>query len=256
MTTQVHTFVLILVRVFPLLAAIPFVGNRNVPPHLQIGLAGIVAALLWPVLANTVGKLPTDMLGYSGLVVREVAIGLIIGFATSLVFNAIYLGGQMIDMQMGFGIVNVIDPLSNIQIPIAGQFLYLIAILAFMAVDGHHWFLGAIVDSYRIIPIGEVQISQQTIGVIWEFARQMWLIAFKIAAPILGMLFLSTAAMGIVARTVPQMNVFIVGFPLQIALGLFMLAVVLPMFYLILHESFMLIRDSLVLLLRSMSPSG
>ncbi len=255
-TTQVHVFALILMRVSAILMSIPIVGNRHVPAQVQIGLAVIATILLWPLAGSSVGVLPTDVPGYTLLAIRELGIGLVIGFAASLIFNAIYLAGQMIDMQMGFGIVNVIDPLSNIQIPIVGQFQYLIAILIFMAIQGHHWFVEAVVDSYRIIPIGQVRFSPEMIEIIWELARHMWIIAFKIAAPVLGLLFLSTVAMGIIARTVPQMNVFIVGFPLQIALGLFMLAAVLPMFYVILEKSFLLLHEMFVPLMKAMGPVG
>jgi flagellar biosynthetic protein FliR len=131
---------------------------------------------------------------------------------------------------MGFGIVNVIDPQSSNQVSIIGQFLNILAILLLLTLDGHHMILSGLVTSFETIPLGGVSFQDGLMFKLMDLTAQVFIIAVKISAPILMALFLVTAAMGVLARTVPQMNVFLIGFPLQIGVGLAALVIVLPLF--------------------------
>lgn len=152
------------------------------------------------------------------------------GFLTQMTFAIFQFAGQILDMQIGFGIVNVIDPQSGIQAPILGNFKNLLALLFFLTINGHHYILRALERSYAYIPIGAVRISGSLCSFIFSVAGEMFASAFKIALPVLASLFIADLAMGIIARTVPQINVFLVGLPLKIAIGLWVLLMLLPLF--------------------------
>ena len=137
---------------------------------------------------------------------------------------------------MGFGIVNVIDPQSSNQISILGQFLNIMAILILLSLNGHHVILNGLLHSFDVVPLGGVTLAAPVMEKLMAMSAEIFVVAVKISAPILVALFLISVAMGILARTVPQMNVFIVGFPVQIGVGLTALTVSLPLFYLMMER--------------------
>jgi flagellar biosynthetic protein FliR len=148
------------------------------------------------------------------------------------------MGGSLIGMQIGFGLVNVIDPQSGQEVSVIGTLQFLLAMLFFLAVNGHHIIISSIFDSFKIIPPGGVQFSSSAGEKIIQMIAASFVIAIKIAAPLMVTLFLTDIALAIIARTIPQMNVFIVGFPLKIGVGFLMLVFTLPLFSLILERLF------------------
>lgn len=179
-------------------------------------------------------------------------IGVMVGFAGRLIFDGIQLAGQLIGFQMGFSIVNVIDPVNNEQVSIISQFQYLIAMLIFLVMNGHHIFLYAIAESFRILPPLGFHFSGELMQLMLVFVRNMLEVAIKTGAPIIAVLLFMSVGMGLVARTVPQINIFIVGFPLQIAIGLIGIGVTLPMFLRVVETYFSNLEGEIVLLLRLM----
>ena len=163
--------------------------------------------------------------------------GVVLGFAVLLLFMGIQFAGQLAGLQMGFGIVNVIDPQSQDQISIIGQFLNILAILLILSLDGHHIILNGLMASFDTVPLGGVVLKASIVQKMIVLTSELFTIAIKISAPILISLFLVSVAMGVLARTVPQMNVFIVGFPVQLAVGLFVLVASLPLFRILLVKS-------------------
>jgi len=138
-------------------------------------------------------------------------------------FSAVQLSGQIFGMQVGFGIVNVMDPLSETQISLLGQFVFLVAILLFMALDGHHILVKIVASSYSVLPMGAFSFTEPLGMEVTKWLTKAFIIAYKIGLPMIFTLLLISVLMGIIARTVPQMNVFIVGLPLKIFVGLFMM---------------------------------
>jgi flagellar biosynthetic protein FliR len=180
---------------------------------------------------------PLPEQGYGGsliqiffLVFKEVSFGALLGFVSLLLFLGIQLAGQIIGFQMGFAIVNVIDPSTQTQVSIVSEFKYIIAILIYLTINGHHYLISAVVQSFQLIPPGTINFSHATSDLISRACSDIFVIAVKVAAPAMITLFLTSLALGIIARTVPQMNVFIVGFPLKIGVGLMILAAGLSYF--------------------------
>jgi len=204
--------------------------------RLKGGLSVVVALLLVPfVQYNAVPiKLPLLVIKMCG----EVLIGIVIGFAGQILFAGVQLAGQLVGFQMGFAIVNVVDPVSSSQVSIIAQFQYLLALLIFLAVNAHHIFLYAIAESYQLIPPLSFHYSGPLMESILELSKDIFVVAIKTGAPVIAMLLFTSVGLGLIARTVPQMNVFIVGFPLKIAMGLIGIGLTLPYFVKILESVF------------------
>jgi len=230
-------FLLIMVRITGVFIITPIFGRRNVPAVYKIGLSFMISLIL----VNAVfvdGEIFTGLLDYSLLVAKELLIGFSIGFVSFIIFSSIYIAGQIIDMEIGFGVVNVLDPQNNIQVPIIGNFMYILALLVFISLDGHHMLISALYHSFKIIPLGEVNFAREIINDFTKILGETFIIGFKISAPVVAAIFLTDVALGILARTMPQMNVFMVGMPLKIIIGLVTLMIMIPVVPIVLDVIF------------------
>ncbi|NOZ57022.1 MAG: flagellar type III secretion system protein FliR [Calditrichaeota bacterium] len=226
---KIEFYALILVRVLATLAVLPFYGDRRLPFQLRVGFALIVAGLLFPVVSHQHGLLPRTLPVLFLMVVKEAAVGLLMGFVALLMFMAFQFGGQIVGFQMGFAIVNVIDPQSQQQISLIGSLEYTIAALLFLVLNGHHLLLMALARSFALVPPLSVSPDVEMYGGLVRMTSEVFVIGVRIAAPAMAALLLTNVALSIIARTVPQMNIFIVGFPIGIAVGLAALAFSTPM---------------------------
>lgn len=174
---------------------------------------------------------PQD-LNFILLIVREALIGLLLGFVAYLMFMTIQTAGSFIDIQIGFGIANVIDPMTGASAPIIGNFKYMIALLLFLTMNGHHYLLDAIVYSYKWVPIDNDLFLKMIDGSLSEFLirtfAQSFMLAFQMSAPLVTALFLTDVGLAFLARTAPQYNVFVIGVPLKIIVGLALLLILMP----------------------------
>lgn len=219
-------FLLVFVRATGIFIITPIFSRRNVPNTLKIGFAFFITLIVYNLLNLDI--VIYDDLRMVGLIIQEFAIGLILGFIAYAFFTSLYVAGQIIDVQIGFGMVNVLDPQHNIQLPITGNFYYILAVLIFLLVNGHHTMITALVDSFQLIPIGEFTINVFVVNQMIDIFGQVFIIGIKIAIPIVATMFLANVLLGILARTVPQMNVFVVGMPFKIIVGLLVLIFTLP----------------------------
>jgi flagellar biosynthesis protein FliR len=227
---QVVAVVFVFLRIGAMLVMIPVIGEASVPVRVKGGLAILITLLVYPVVRPDIPawSLQTDTLGIAWAILGEILIGVFLGFAAKLVFAGIRFGGGMIGMQMGFAIVNVIDPATRTQSSIIAEFQYMVAVLVYLIVDAHHLLILAITESYRFIPPTGFHFSGALMEAVITFSQAIFVTAVKISAPIMAVLLFTNVALGIVARTVPQINIFIVGFPLQIAVGLVFLGLTVP----------------------------
>ena len=217
-----------LLRISGFMIVAPFWGHRAVSPKVKIPIALVFALGVGPVVASFSSVAPTSLFEIGGWAMREIAVGSMIGFAFATLFWAIRMAGDMVGLQMGFAIVNVIDPTTTGQVSLIGEFKYIIALLILLVIDGHHLMIAALVDSYRLVPIGTAFFGDEAYHQIARLTATMFVTAIKIGAPVMITLLLTDVALGIVARTVPQMNIFIVGFPLKIGVGFLVLAASIP----------------------------
>ena len=231
MTFALESFLFIFARISGLFVTAPIYSSRQVPMRVKIFVILIISACLTYAIPLTI---PADTGSVSIVLVAlgmEIMVGCTIGFVAFMVFAGIQLAGQVMDMQMGFGIVNVVDPLSGTQIPLMGNFSQTYALLLYLAVDGHHYLLQALADSYIAVPILGLSFSGSFMTELMRVSVYMFVIAVKIASPLVFAVFTTDIAMGFIGRTVPQMNVFIVGLPLRILVGFACLFIMLPIYY-------------------------
>lgn len=244
---EFHIFLLILLRVSALLIVAPIFGHRLFLARAKVGLAVMVSMVIFPIVDRF--DVPVGFLPYAVMMVGEVIMGLVIGYAVLLLFIGIQFAGQLAGLQMGFGIVNVIDPASHDQVSIIGQFLNILAILLMLTLDGHHIILNGLMTSFDAVPLGGVVLKALVAHKMIALTAEVFVIAIKVSAPIMIALFLISTAMGVLARTVPQMNVFIVGFPVQLAVGMSVLMAALPLFQILIERALKLLeRDVLALI--------
>lgn len=224
---EFEKFLLIALRVGGIMIVAPIFGHRNVPVMIKVGLIILISIILVPTVKAPV-DMPPELWALAGILIKEVFAGLTVGFTSLLLFMAVQFAGNIIGLQMGFGIVNVIDPNSQTQVPLIGQFQFLLAMLIFLSLDGHHLIISAVAGSFNLIPLGKITFTNMTTEIVVRAAVDTIALAIKLGAPCIVTLFLLDVSLGIVARTVPQMNIFIVGFPLKISVGLFMLGASMP----------------------------
>lgn len=243
-------FLMILGRISGLFLSAPIFASKQLPRTIKI----LIIVFLSAMMANFVSiqykvSLENPALLLAAFIV-EIIIGYCIGFVAYVVFAAIQLAGQLMDMQMGFAMVNVVDPQSGMQIPLMGNLFYLLALLIYLSMNGHHYLLQAVVQSYQVIPVLGVNLGSNFMDLIIQVTVYMFVIAVKISAPVVVSVMITDIAMGFIGRTVPQLNVFIVGMPLKIMVGLFALILFMPMFIWVmgsLFADFIVYLDALLL---------
>ena len=219
------SFFLTLFRISLILFVLPFFGGQAIPKTVKAALCLVMAYALWPRLSFPGVMFPANPWDILFVLAGELMIGLILSLVVRFLFAAVQMGGQLIGFQMGFAMINVVDPLTGASVVITSHFLYMTTLLTFLSLNGHLYLLQGLADSFALIPPGGLLIS----GVLGEsmvhLAGQIFVLAVKIAAPVMAALFLVDLALALVGRAAPQMHVLILGFPLKIGVGFFFLGI-------------------------------
>ena len=232
---HVGIFVLVMTRISGIFLLSPFFGSQNIPMMIRAGLSFALAILLFPVLDKEMIDnvvLPATVLGYVIVAAEQLFVGWLIGMVSYMIMAAINMGGKIMDMQIGFAMVNVMDPTTNQQNALVGSFLYNLAIIVLLVTNGHHMILSAVVGSFDMVPVGGVSPSSGLPQLISDLTGGIFHTGVKIALPVTFAILVTNVGLGILARTMPQMNIFVVGIPLQLTVGAFVLMMVIP-FYIV-----------------------
>jgi len=224
---HVETFLLIFLRVSTMLFVFPFFSAPQVPHQMRLGLGAIVSLMLYRFVPTI--HAAANLYDLVAAVVSQLVLGIIVGFVASLVFTGIQFAGEILDLLAGFAVASVINPTTNQQVTIIGEFQLAMATLVFLAANGHHMLMQGIAGSFSLAPLPFITLDPSVGANIVAFLTQALTIVFKIAAPAAVALFLTNVALAFMARVAPQMNVFVVGFPLQVSVGLIMVAISLPL---------------------------
>lgn len=222
--------VLAFLRVSGLIFSSPIFGRKQVPAQVRVGLCLTASVVMLAGMPS--GTLPVfnGAVGFALLCASELLFGVVMGYVTTLFFSVTFTAGQIIDTQMGFGMVNVFDPQSNAQVPVTGNFLNMALLIIFFAVNGHLQLFRIIHLSFERIPVGHVTLTRQLmLGAVEAFCAS-FVLAINVAMPFIASGLLTEVALGVVIRTVPQMNMFVVGIPLKVIIGLVMLMLVVPVY--------------------------
>ncbi|MEW5766765.1 MAG: flagellar biosynthetic protein FliR [bacterium] len=248
-----QAFFLVLARTSGIFAASPFFGSMDIPIQVKAALSLLLSLVIFPVVGLGVGeRIPENVMLYGIFVLQEVMVGLIIGFITSLIFTAFQLSGQFYSLQIGFGIVSVMDPMSQTEIPIIGQLVGLLALLVFILFGGHHLTIKALCESYTLVPVLHLRSASSLVMHITDLVAAMFLIAMKIGLPIIGTVFLTDVSFGILSRAAPQMNIMMIGWPVKILVGLITLIVFIPLLHQAMVNVFANLFSDLNVIMRAM----
>ena len=232
-------FLLLMTRVSGIFILSPFFGSLNVPVYFRVTTAFLFAVVLFPVVdALGIVDPPSTVLMYVFAVLAELFIGWLIGFVAFISLAAINMAGKVMDMQVGFAIVNVMDPTSGQQAPLIGSFLYNLSIIVFLVTNGHHGIIAGLAESFRLVPLMEMNPGLSLPMLIANFTTGIFLTGMKIAMPVTFAILLTNVGLGILARTMPQLNIFVVGIPMQIMIGLGVLLMLIPFYVLFLDVVF------------------
>jgi flagellar biosynthetic protein FliR len=254
---NIDVFLLIFVRIIAFFLYLPIISGLNIPVLVKLILAlclSIIVFLSGDVTAVTYND---TLPGYFVLLLTEFMAGMLMGYILYFIFNIIFFAGQLIDYQIGLSMMSVLDPFTQLQVPIAGN-LYYLALSAMLVVsNGLHAFIGAFYMSFKLIPVGAANIigNAPLTWLMLTLLTEFIVLAVKIAMPIVGAILVIDAMLGIMVKAVPQMNVFVVGMPIKLLAGLALMFVLLgPTFGGIYDHIFNLAYDSLSDLMIGMSP--
>ncbi len=223
-------FILVWIRFLGLFLMAPVFNSRFIPPLAKIGLAFLVAVMVFPLVDFDQNWVTLDA-RYLVAVFSESLTGFVLGLIVSFVFACIQIAGEIVDFEMGFSYVNVVDPLSNLGASVVGQFYLMLATLYYLGINGHHLALRALVRSFRFLPPGGFLLGEHLLTPFLDLVQGVMVMALQIAAPVMAALFLTNLTLAIISRAIPQMNVFVVGLPLNLGIGIWVILSALPYFF-------------------------
>lgn len=251
----VQGFLICLARIAAMFASIPVFSGGQIPPQMRIGLAVLFTLLIYPVVQH---QLPTQGLNFYNMamiVCFEIILGLLVGFLAQLIFLAAEFSGSVIGYQMGFAAANVFDPTTQQQVALISQFQGIFAILLFLSLDVHHLFLEALVASFTMLPPGTLDLTGGAIPMMVELTNHALVLSIRLVAPILVLLILSTLTLGFMSRVFPQLNVFLLSFPLNIGICFLVMGLTMGIFAGILQGEFSMLTERFLRLFNELQPS-
>ena len=253
---SVQYYLLILSRTMGLVFIAPILNTDSVGYRTRMTLAALLAALLYPAAVNYLPELPGNTLEFSLAAMSQAIVGMVIGFMILVIFSAFQLTGEIFSMQMGISFSEILDPQSQISVPLLGTFKNTIGILLFLYVpfvmDGHYvpaylHMIRALGYSFQAIP--ELIPTTQTLGGVLLYLDQafgiMFLTAIKIGIPLIGILFMVSLMLGLLGRAAPQMNLMNMGIQLNISVGVIVLMFLMPVIVPLMLEAFQVMYDRL-----------
>ncbi len=236
---QLAAFLLVLTRTSGIFLISPFFGALTIPIQFRAAASIAIAILIFPVITkSSVIIVPENMFLFALTVMKEFVIGWMIGFIAYVTMSAINMAGKIMDLQIGFAVAQTMDPTSGQQMPLIGNYLYNLSVIYLLAVNGHHIILTALVESFRVLPFDSIVWNPSLADFMIDSTAGVFLTGMKIAMPVTFTILITNVGMGILARTMPQMNIFVIGIPMHLMTGMLMLAMVMPFYVLFLDVMF------------------
>ena len=252
---QVAAFLLVLTRSSGIFFISPFFGSMNVPYRIRAVVAFMFALILFPVvLKEYTVQAPATILMFAFTVAKELFVGWLIGLIAYITLAAINTAGKIMDMQIGFAVVQMMDPTTMQQTGLVGTFLYNLTIIYFVITNGHHVIISALAESFRIIPLDSMVWNTSLPELITDLTAGIWMNGMKIAMPVTFAILMTNVGLGILARTMPQMNIFVVGIPMQLMIGMTMISMILPFYLLFLDVIFNEMYANISIALKALAP--
>jgi flagellar biosynthetic protein FliR len=216
-----------LLRIGSMMMAAPIFSTRQIPVRFRLLLAVLVTLLVQPVLPDVpvVAVFSPDALL---IAIQQIAIGVALGFLMQMAFQALIFGGQVMAYSMGLGFANMMDPTNGVQVPVVSQFWLILAMLAFVMMNGHLVLISAVVDTFTVLPVATDGLTRAGVWELLAWASRMFAAGVLMALPVIISLLLINVGMGVVSRAAPQLNIFAIGFPITLMMGFLLIWMTLP----------------------------
>lgn len=248
--THMLPFLLVFARVSGIFVLTPLFNIPEIPMRLRGWFSAAIALVIYPFASPPLPNFSKLSPEYFLVLAEGTIIGIIIGLFVVLYFNAFLMAGEFYSIQIGFGILNVVDPLSSAAVPILGQLKSLLGVLVFIVIGGHRMIIEAVTWSFHVLPTFTLDSAQPLAAGMVTGLGEMFVISFQLAAPIMGPIFIIELVMGILSKVAPQMNIMVAGFQVKIFVGLFLLTTLVPTAYVfgerLFVRSFQMIRTVLL----------
>ncbi|MGN0170142.1 MAG: flagellar biosynthetic protein FliR [Lachnospiraceae bacterium] len=214
-------FLLILVRITSFMVVAPFFGMSSTPARVKIGFSAIVSILIYQMVLPKTDLNYTGVFDYAGLVLKEMCVGLLIGYAGNICNTIMLTAGKLIDMNIGLSMATEYDPMTKSQASVVANMYNYFVLLLLIVSNMHHYILRAVIDSFQLIPIGEVTFQMDhLLESMIRFMADSFVIAFRIFLPVFAVTMIMNCILGILSKVAPQMNMFSVGIQLKLLAGL------------------------------------
>jgi len=244
--------ILVLLRISALIILLPVLGHQLIPSQIKIGLIVLLTILIFPLVEHQVETIALEPLTFTVIAIQEILIATALALFANLIFTAAQFAGQIMSFQMGMTVANIFDPATHSQQSVLSQLAMTLAMLLWMASGAHHMFLHALIDSFTLFPINH-DWSFPALMQLTDAAATMFALSLKLAAPIMLLLTFVYIALGLLARAVPQIQVFFVSFPLTVGLGLVAFGLGIPAFIYLMSEAFTSLSGQAPLFLRHLA---
>jgi flagellar biosynthetic protein FliR len=245
---EFQSFLVLVSRIGGIVAAFPMLGGRTIPAQIKIALVVMLGLVLSPLIR--LPPISSDAIEMTAGLASELLVGLVIGLAVRLLFGAFEVAGDLLGTQMGFGAVQLLDPMTSQQSSLISEYFRIVAMLVFLSLNAHMMVVAAIVSSYEAIPPFGASLSPALGEEVLELSQHMFLVALKLAAPVLVVMILINVLLAMLGRAVAQINVFVLSFPLTIAGGLLVLGLALPHTVSLFEREFIGLHDTIERLLK------
>lgn len=222
------TLIFIFLRVGSIIMMAPVVGGVQTPMQLKLGLIIIISLIMLPLTPPVL--MPANLVGLTFAVAGEVLIGITIGMVIRFIFTGVEFAGQLTGFQMGLGMANVFDPVNSAQVTVLGRLLGILTILIFLTVNGHLMVIMTVERSFELIPPYSFNLSEPLVEGVLTSAKEIFMLGLKFASPMVAILIFTNIMLGILARTVPSMNMFAIGFILTMIAGFVVLNISVLMY--------------------------
>ncbi|WP_099468863.1 flagellar biosynthetic protein FliR [Konateibacter massiliensis] len=249
---ELEQLMLVFVRISAFIFIAPYFSISNVPRRVRAGLAFFITLVVYPVLPR--GALAySTVIEYGAIVLREGIAGLLLGLSASICYSIIAFAGRMIDMDIGFSMVSVLDPISKEETSISGSFYNYIFMLVMVCSDMPHYLLRAVVDAYQLVPLGNVQFNMDRLyDSFLAYMADYLIIGFRIVLPIFAVILVTNVVLGVLAKVAPQMNMFVIGIQLKIMMGLITIFLTIGMFNNVANYIFTEMKKMIVSMIQGM----
>ena len=229
---QIEIWLLVLIRISIMVFLLPILSTEEIPTRFKAGLSFFLSIIIFPVIPAVSIEIPSNVFAYIFLAMKEIYVGAVMGFAATFIFSGLRFAGAWIDSETGFNMTQIMNPVAQEEDTAMAHLMFIMFILLLLITGGHIFYLQAIAESFRLIPLTGAHMA--TTGMVSTFSwltMDSFLLGMKVAAPVVATLFISSIALAIIARIMPQMNVWMVGMPMKLGLGMLTLIFALPLMW-------------------------